>query len=146
MGSVAVTVIGIIIRHRRVEAGVIVADKIVAIRHQVSLAEATSKSRVKVIDAGIDDGDLDTLASIAGGAELVDLSLDMGREGVRLVAAVLSLLESLRSLFRGDAGARGDLLLDGHIDAAHWPDRLYCGQGGNLVYSLFFIGKVFELE
>lgn len=141
-----VTVIGIIIRHRSVEAGIIVADKIVAIRHQVSLAEATSKSRVKVIDAGINDRDLDTLASVAGGAELVDLSLDMGREGVRLVAAVLTLLESLRSLFRGDAGARGDLLLDGHVDAAHWPDRLDCRQGGNLVYGLLFVGKVFELE
>lgn len=139
----ASTVIGIIVRHWRVVAGVIVAHEIVAIRHQIPLAEAASKSRMEVVDASIDDGDLDTGARVASGPELVNLGLNMGRESVRLGAVVLTLLESLGSLFRGDAGARGDLFLDGHVDAAHWPDRLDRRQGDNLVYGLILIGKVF---
>lgn len=121
MSSVPSAVIGVIIRHRRVVACVVVANKVGAIRHQVSLTEATSKSRVKVVDARVDDGDLDTGASVTSGAELVDLCLYVGREGVRLSAVVLTLPESLGSFFGGDAGACGDLLLDGHVDAANWP-------------------------
>lgn len=98
---------------------------------------------MEVVDASVDNGDLDASARVASSPELVNLGLNMGRECVRLGAVVLTLLESLGSLFRGDAGARGDLLLNGHVDAAHWPDRLDRRQGDNLVYGLFFIGKVF---
>lgn len=101
---------------------------------------------MEIVDASVDDGDLDACARVASGPELVNLGLNMGRESVRFGAVVLTLLESLGSLFRGDAGARGDLFLDGHVDAAHWPDRLDRRQGDNLVYGLFFIGKVFQLE
>lgn len=101
---------------------------------------------MEIVDASVDDGDLDTGARVSSGPELVNLGLDMGRECVRLGAVVLTLLESLGSLFRGDAGARGDLLLDGHVDTADWPYRLDCRQGDNLVYGLLFIGKVFQLE
>lgn len=75
MSSVTSAVIGVIIRHRRVVACVVVANKIVPIGHKVSLTETASKSRVKVVDASIDDGDLDTGASVTGSAQLVNLRL-----------------------------------------------------------------------
>lgn len=140
-----IAIVRIIVRHRCVIACVVVADEIVAIRYQVSFTKATSQSGVEIVNTSVNDGDLDTFASVASGAQLVDLCLDMGREGV-LSAVILALLESSSSLLWGDAGASDDLLLDRNVDAADWPYRLDSSQGDDLVHRLFFINKVFELE
>lgn len=141
----AAAVVWIIVRYGRVVACVVVPDEIITIRNQVSFTEATSESGVEIVNTSVNDGNLDTGASITSGAELIDLGLDMGGEGV-LSAVILALPESISSLLRGDAGASDDLLLDRNVDAADWPYRLDSSQGDNLVYRLFFINKVFELE
>lgn len=146
MRAMTSAVIRVIVWYGRVVASVVVANQIIAVGHQVALTKTASKGRVKVVDTGVDDGDLDAGASVASGAKLVDLGLHMGGEGVGLGAVVLPLAESICSLFRGDAGPGGDLLLDGHVDAADWPQRLDRRQGRDLDYSLGFINNVFELE
>lgn len=139
MRSVTGAIIRVRIRHRCVVTSIVVANKIVTVRYQVPFTKATSKSRVEVVDASVDDADLDAGAGVASSAELVDLGLHVGGEGVHLSAVVLPLAERTCGFFRSDAGPCGDLLLDRNVDAADWPQRLDRRQGHDFVHSLGLI-------
>jgi hypothetical protein len=64
MSTMAIAIIiGVIIGNRSIGTIVSVANKVIAAGDLAVRTEAPTKTRVKIVDAGVDDADADTLAS-----------------------------------------------------------------------------------
>ncbi|TKW53513.1 hypothetical protein CTA1_12412 [Colletotrichum tanaceti] len=138
VGAVAAAVHGVRVGEVVVEAVVGVADEVGAVADEALRAEAAAEGRVEVVDAGVDDGDLDALAGDAVAVQPVDLGLDVGREGVvaELALPQVDVVAALR--------AGPDDLGLGDAVGADGPDVLDRGEAGEL--GRLGVGRVEVLE
>jgi hypothetical protein len=83
VGAVATALVqGVIVWRRGVGTGVSIANEIVTACDLVALAETSTEVWVGVVNARVNDGDLDTLAEDTLLVELVDTGDDQGRLGI----------------------------------------------------------------
>jgi hypothetical protein len=83
VGAVATALVqGVIVRRRGVGAGVSIANEVVTACDLVALTETSTEVGVGVVNARVNDGDLDTLAEDTLLVELVDTGDNQGRLGI----------------------------------------------------------------
>ena len=141
MGTVTTTIHGVIIGVNGIETVVVIADQISTERNETVRTEATTQSRVLVVDTGVNNSDLDTMSCDTLLAQLINLSHDVRRESISSIINSSLRKRSLHARLSSPLNTRSRNTVD--LDR---PDILDDGEASHLGSQILSRGDIIELD